>query len=142
MNEFYSLGFLLNRAAITMAKSLNDGFEVHGMDLSLSQYVVLRCLYSKYALSQLEIANMLSKDAAAIKRTIDLLEKKGLVTRTPVRTLKNSVSITEKGEKLMPQILKIADERIEKALNGIEPHDRKLLQVMLDKIYVNLNNKE
>lgn len=142
MNEFYSLGFLLNRAAITMAKSLNDGFEVHGMDLSLSQYVVLRCLYSKYALSQLEIANMLSKDAAAIKRTIDLLEKKGLVTRTPVRTLKNSVSITEKGEKLMPQILKIADERIEKALNGIEPHDRELLQVMLDKIYVNLNNKE
>ena len=125
-----------------MAKSLNDGFEVHGMDLSLSQYVVLRCLYSKYALSQLEIANMLSKDAAAIKRTIDLLEKKGLVTRTPVRTLKNSVSITEKGEKLMPQILKIADERIEKALNGIEPHDRELLQVMLDKIYVNLNNKE
>ena len=142
MNEFYSLGFLLNRAAITMAKSLNDGFEVHGMDLSLSQYVVLRCLYCKYALSQLEIANMLSKDAAAIKRTIDLLEKKGLVTRTPVRTLKNSVSITEKGEKLMPQILKIADGRIEKALNGIEPHDRKLLQVMLDKIYVNLNNKE
>ena len=141
MDEYYSLGFLLSRASITLAKSLNVSLEAHGTDLSHSQFIVLRNLYYKGAFSQREIAKLLSKDAAAIKRTIDLLEKKGLVIRKKVRTLKNSVCITEKGKELMPKVLKLADEQIAEALNGIEPDHQELLRVMLDKIYVNLENK-
>lgn len=142
MDNFYSLGFLASRASVSLTKSLNAALESHNVDLHHSQFIVLRCLYFKDALSQLEIANLLFKDAAAIKRTIDLLEKKELVVRKQVRTLKNSVCITEKGKILMSQIVGIADDVIEEALSGIDPENRTLLQTMLDKIYINLEKNK
>lgn len=141
MDEFYSLGFLVSRAAVSLSKSMNASLEANDMDLSHSQFIVLRCLYYKDALSQFEIANLLSKDAAAIKRTVDLLEKKEFVIRKQVRTLKNSVCITEKGRELMPKALKIAEEQLNEAMAGIKPKDRELLWSMLDKIFTNLEKK-
>lgn len=142
MDNFYSLGFLVSRASVALSKSLNVALESHNIDLSHSQFIVLRCLYFKNNLSQLEIANLLFKDAAAIKRTIDLLEKKGFVVRKQVRTLKNSVCITVKGKRIMPQILKIADNEINNALKGIEPENQLLLHAMLEKIYTNLEKNK
>lgn len=141
MKDFYSLGLLVSRASVSLSKSLNAALEAQHIDLPHSQFIVLRCLYFKDALNQLAIARLLCKDAAAIKRTVDLLEKKGLVVRQPVRTLKNSVCITEKGRNLMPQVLKIADTVIEEAMNGIQPDHQEYLRTALDKIYTNLENK-
>jgi len=141
MDDFYSLGFLLSRASVSLAKSMNSELEAHDIDLPHSQYIVLRCLYYKDALSQLEIAHLLSKDAAAIKRTVDHLEEKGLVIRKQVRTLKNSVCITEKGRNILPQALEIGHRLSNVVLDGIKTEDQKLLLSMLDKIYINLEKK-
>lgn len=142
MNDFYSLGLLVSRASVALAKALNQAIIVGGIDLPQSQFIVLRCVYFKDGLSQLEIAHILSKDAAAIKRTVDNLEEKGLVVRKQVRTLKNAVCITEKGTELMPQLLQIADKTIEEALQGINSKQRDLLHSMLEKIYSNLENTQ
>ncbi|MCC8173867.1 MAG: MarR family transcriptional regulator [Odoribacter sp.] len=141
MDDFYSLGLLLSRASVALAKAMNTNLEKNGIDLPHSQFIVLRCLYYKDAISQFEIANLLFKDASAIKRTVDLLEKKHLVVRKPVRALKNLVCITEKGKRIMPQVLEIADSVMNEALNGIETENRELLRVMLDKLYMNLEKK-
>jgi len=141
MDDFYSLGLLLSRASIALAKSMNASLEAHNIDLPHSQFIVLRCLHYRDALSQMDIAKLISKDAAAIKRTVDLLEKKGFVTRKQVRTLKNSVCITDKGKNLMPQVLKIADNQISEALKDITIEDQKSLRIMLDNIYINLEKK-
>lgn len=142
MNDFYSLGLLVSRASVALAKALNQAITAGGIDLPQSQFIVLRCVYFKDGLSQLEIAHILSKDAAAIKRTVDNLEEKGLVVRKQVRTLKNAVCITEKGTELMPQLLQIADNTIEDALQGINSKQRDLLHSMLEKIYSNLENTQ
>ena len=141
MDKFYSLGFLLSRASVSLSKSMNARLEACNVDLPHSQFIVLRCLYYKDALSQLEIANLLSKNPAAIKRTIDLLEKKELVIRKQIRTLKNSVCITDKGKNLMPQVLKIAENLINEALSGLDIENQELLRTILNKIYINLENK-
>lgn len=141
MDDFYSLGLLVSRASVSLSKSLKSRFEVHNIDLPHSQFIVLRCLYYKDALSQLEIANLLCKDPAAIKRTIDLLERKRFIVRNQVRTLKNSICITDKGRELMPTAINIADCLIEEALNSIDSVNRELLRTMLDKIYTNLEKK-
>jgi len=142
MDNLYSLGFLVGRASFALSKALNASIIANNIDLPHSQYIVLRCVYSKDGMSQFEIANLLSKDAAVIKRTIDELEKKNLVVRRQIRTLKNSICITEKGRKLMPQVLEIAQNVIDKALNGIEKENQDLLQMMLNKIYDNLESHE
>jgi DNA-binding MarR family transcriptional regulator len=141
MKDSYSLGFLIGRASVALSKQLNASIAAEGIDLPHSQFIVLRCLYFNDDLSQLDIAHLLSKDAAAIKRTIDNLEEKNLVARKQVRTLKNSVCITEEGRALIPRILKIAQRIIDKALSDIDKEDRVLLFTMLNKIYVNLENK-
>ncbi len=141
MGDFDSLGFLLNRASVALSKSLNAALENSGIDLPHSQFIVLRCLYYKDAISQFEIAALLSKDAAAIKRTVDNLEKKGLVERHPVRNLKNSVCITDKGKSLMPQALKVGEGVANEALGGFDKENLRLLRTMLDNIYTNLERK-
>jgi len=138
MDDFYSLGFLLNRASVSIAKAMNANLAANNIDLTHSQFIVLRCLYFKDGLSQFEIANLFFKDAAAIKRTIDFLEQKGLVVRKQVRTLKNSVCLTNKGRELIPQAMKIGDSLIEKVLSDIDTNNYELLRTMLDKIYINL----
>ncbi|MDR3061546.1 MAG: MarR family transcriptional regulator [Dysgonamonadaceae bacterium] len=120
---------------------MNSTLKKKGIDLPHSQFVVLRCLFFNDGLSQLEIAKLLSKDAAAIKRTVDNLEQKGLVIRTQVRTLKNSICVTNEGHELMPRVLTIAQEVTDKALQGIDDEYKTLLWDMLNKIYENLENQ-
>ncbi len=141
MGEFHSLGLLTSMASLALSKALNAALIENNIDLPHSQFVVLRILYFHNGMSQLEIANMVSKDAAAIKRTVDNLEKKELVTRKQVRTLKNSVCITDKGRELMPQVLKITDRIIEEALDGFSKESREQLFSMLKMIYQNIEKK-
>lgn len=141
MDTFFSLGLLLNRASVALSKSLNSSISANNIDLPHSQFIVLRCLYYNDGISQFDIAKLLSKDAAAIKRTVDQLEKKEFVIRKQIRNLKNSVCITDKGKKLMPQVLEIAKAVIDKALIGIEEESRNSLQIMLEKVFINLENE-
>lgn len=41
----------------------------------------------------------------------------------------------------MPQVLKIAEEQLNEAMNGISPKNRELLRTMLDKIFTNIEQK-
>lgn len=120
-----------------MSTALNTALTDAGIDLPQSQFIVLRCLHYNGELSQLEIARMLSKDAAAIKRTVDNLEHKGLVRRVPVRTLKNSVQITDEGKALMPKALEIAKAASEKCTSGLSPLTIEKLMNNLEIIYTN-----
>lgn len=141
MDDLHSLGFLTGRASVALSKVLNAEIAANGIDLPHSQFIVLRWLYFNDGMSQMEIARMLGKDAAAIKRTVDNLEQKGLAVRKQIRTLKNSVCITHEGREMMPRVLEITQKAIDKALNGIGEEHQALLRSMLEKIYVNLENE-
>lgn len=142
MDSFYSVGLLVSRASVALSKALNAAILADNIDLPHSQFIVLRCLYYQDEISQFDLANLLSKDAAAIKRTVDELEKKGFVKRKQIRNLKNSVCITDQGKALMPQLLEIADRVKDDALKGISEKERKLLKELLEKIYINTENKK
>lgn len=141
MDEFILLGLMLNRAATAMSTALNTALADAGIDLPQSQFIVLRCLYYNGDLSQLEIARLLSKDAAAIKRTLDNLEQKGLVKRIPVRTLKNSVQITETGRAIMPGAIAVAKAASDKATSGLSQKNLKDLKESLQTIAENIKKQ-
>lgn len=141
MDKFISLGLLLNRTSTAISSALNAALTDAGIDLPHSQFIVLRCLYYNGEQSQSDIARLLSKDAAAIKRTIDNLEQKGFVKRVPVRTLKNTVHITDDGKNIMPEVIKIAESVTERAFGELTPDRREELMSALMKITNNLTNK-
>lgn len=105
-----SLGFQLGKALWALSATLNATLKENGIDLPTSQYIVMRFLYGQDGISQNRIATLLYKDAAAIKRSIDNLEKKGLVERRAVSRCKNNIYLTEKGRELMPEVIAVANK--------------------------------
>lgn len=138
MDELYSLGFLLNRASVALGKTLNNRLQEADIDLPHSQFVVLRSLYYRDGLSQLEISNLLFKDAAAIKRTIDNLEKKGYVGRRQVHSQKNNIFITDRGKAVLPDAFKIAEGVVSEALAGFSEKEADNLKNTLNTIFENI----
>ena len=138
MDELYSLGFLLNRASVALGKTLNNRLQEADIDLPHSQFVVLRSLYYRDGLSQLEISNLLFKDAAAIKRTIDNLEKKGYVERRQVHSQKNNIFITDQGKAVLPDAFKIAEGVVSEALAGFSEKEADNLKNTLNTIFENI----
>lgn len=129
-----SFGFILWRALWTLATSLNAAFKKSGIDLSNSQYIVMRVLDAQEGVSQNKLSTILHKDAAAVKRSIDILEKKGLVVRKAVTGRKNGLYLTDRGKALMPQIKAIAYEVMGGTFGRTEK-ERQVCITFLESIY-------
>ena len=142
MDKFLSLGLLLNRTSVSISKLLNSRLLEQDIDLPHSQFIVLRCLHYHNEISQREIAKLLCKDAAAIKRTVDNLVEKGLVIREQERLQKNCISLSEKGKSILPMTLTIADTATKEALESISTKQYEQLRTLLDTIYNNTNTNE
>jgi DNA-binding MarR family transcriptional regulator len=137
-NKEHTLGFLLARAANSMAMYLNSVLRKEGIDLPPSQYVILRCLYVNDGVSQQELADAVFKDTAAIKRTLDILAKKGLIERVPVTMRKNSIMITDEGRELMPKVMDCLEKSKETYLHGISSDEYNMLVGILERMYQNI----
>lgn len=133
----HTLGFLLARASSSIATYLNCILKKQEINLPHSQYIVLKYLYNKDGISQQQLANRLFKDTAAIKRTLDILEKKGLAVRVPITLRKNSVKITNAGKKLIPKVMACVEKSKETVLAGISKDEYNIFAGILEKIYQN-----
>jgi DNA-binding MarR family transcriptional regulator len=134
----HTLGFLLARASNSMAMYLNSALKREGIDLPHSQFVILKILHLKDDVSQQELADLAFKDTSAVKRTLDILEKKGLVERIPVTLRKNSIKITNAGRELMPKVMACMEKSKQILLHGISEGEYKLLMDILDRMYHNI----
>lgn len=106
------MGFLMERAISVMTSTLSSGFNESRIDLPHSQYTLTRVLHnSDNPLTQGEIASILCRDKSAVKRTIDILERKGLVIREARNGNSNFVKLTPKAMALMPIIIKVPSEK-------------------------------
>jgi DNA-binding MarR family transcriptional regulator len=134
----YTLGFMLARASHTMATCLNKTLSREGIDLPHSQFVILRILSLKDNVSQQELADSAFKDTAAIKRTLDILEKKGLIERIPVTARKNSIRVTKAGQELMPKVMDCLEKAKKLYLQGISDAEYNMLIDILERLYQNI----
>jgi DNA-binding MarR family transcriptional regulator len=89
-------------------------------------------------ISQQELADLVFKDTAAVKRTLDILEKKGLIERINVTMRKNSIKITDAGRALMPQVMNCLEKSKETYLRGISEDEYRMLTGILERIYQNI----
>lgn len=76
-----SIGYLTATVSQALADSLVRHFRAAGIDLPFSQFMLLMQLYQRDGQTQQELARVLQKDKAGIKRTVDNLVLRGLVAR-------------------------------------------------------------
>lgn len=119
------LGYLMERCLRNMITVLEDALNKAEIDLPYSQYVVMRALYRQDKISQAKLAEVLQKDTAAIKRTIDNLEEKGLVNRKSVSGRQYDIYVTAKGKRVKEKIIEVGQQTLQTLLAEI-PDDTQM----------------
>ena len=96
---------------------------------------MLRLIYTvDEPLTQIKIAAILKKDAAAIKRTVDLLERKGLVSRQAQNGRTNYILPTEAAIAIKDRLIGIADETLQNIFGGFSAQELALFTDILERL--------
>ncbi len=129
-----NLGCLLGMAYQSELSRLSKVLTDEGLGISSAEYLIMRVLISGGKMQQCEITRVLNKDRASISRSIKSLETKGLVDVQQTSYKCCNVSLSEAGMKMVPQILKVAEQRQQKLSDRISPEEINKLREILTKI--------
>lgn len=135
--EINSIGYYLTRVLYTLIKRLNKELKDNDLKLLHSDFTIMMTLEKVKEANQSQIATLLGKERSGISRSLNSLEQQGYVERRPLNGSTNVVTLTEKGQALMPLLNQIAQKISELALQGFSQKSRMNLFKSLNKIYLN-----
>jgi DNA-binding MarR family transcriptional regulator len=103
-----SLGYLINRAARAFAHRLSE--ELRRFDVGIGQWAVLMHLWSSDGMTQAQLARRVAIEQPTMVRTIDRMERDGLVTRAPdpADGRASRITLTERGWSLRDELVPLA----------------------------------
>lgn len=129
-----ALGCKVGRAYQMMLSQLAKALKDAGIDITTSEYLVMRAVYSSPGAQQCEIAELVGKDKAAVCRCVSGLERKGLLTTETVSHKCLRVYPSAKAREIEPLIMEVAAQR-HKALSDLTtPAEMDVFISILDKI--------
>ena len=133
-------GFIIGSTRRVILKELNAAFIEHNIPLTIEQYIFLHTLKRQDGeVTQQDMANLTCKDKSTVLRTIDILEKMGLVQRlgdTEDRR-KKILKITAKCKKTFDEILDIENSTMKKLTTGICQEDYEAMVRVMNRIQEN-----
>lgn len=134
------IGYMMEQALGSMTATLAAGFIAKGIDLPHSQYAVLRLIYTRQEpLTQSKIAEILKKDAAAVKRTLDILERKGLVRREAHNGRSKHVFCTGKALAMKETVTESANTTLHNIFGEFSDDELTVFTNILGKIALSKN---
>jgi DNA-binding MarR family transcriptional regulator len=124
-----------------MRQHSEQQFRQKGFDITIDQWMVLKCINEQDRTSSSEIVEIVFKDAPTVTRIIDKLCKKGWVVRelNPIDRRKFDVSLTKEGKKLVKKMFPIVEELRGQGIKGITKKDMETLRTVLEKIQHNIS---
>lgn len=129
-----ALGYHLHRAFAALTGALHGELRAAGLALTHPQFSVLQAVSRKPGLSQNGLARETGKDGAAISRSLDYLEKRGLVLRAPINGCTKGVFLTPRGQALRPLLDSAIRKTIERACHDMTPEEVETVISLLEKI--------
>jgi len=135
-----SLGFIISRTNLKLSNYLTRKFKPY--DITPEQWGLLNRLWEKDGISQKELSEISIKDQTTITRILDKLERKGLVKRQTSPDDRRSflIFLTDTGRSLEDKLVPIAYETLDEALQGLSEEEIKQLKILLNKIFMNVDN--
>ena len=116
--------------------------ELRSYNISYAHRVILIRLSEKDGLTQKELAQDTYFEQSNLTLMLDKLEQKGLVIRSPKENDRRAylIKITPEGETLIPSLVEMGEQIMEKAFQGIPPEKKAEFSRFLELIYDNLNS--
>ena len=133
-----TLGFIVCHADLKMKNNLMR--KIKSFDLTTEQWMIMNRLFEEGGISQKELSERTLKDQGALTRTLDRMEKKGLVKRqlNPYDRRSFLIYLTEEGQEIWEQIVPVAEECIEDAVQGFTEEEVDSLTTLLRRVISNL----
>jgi DNA-binding MarR family transcriptional regulator len=129
-----SLGYLVNRAARSMAHQL--ALELRPAGIGIGQWSVLLFLWARDGMSQAELSRVVAIEPPTMVRTIDRMVRDELVTRVPDpddgRLAR--IYLTERGRSLRDELIPKAIAVNAAILGRLTPAEGRALERLLGKL--------
>ena len=137
----YKFNTLLTRTSHVAQNYLRPYLDELG--LSVGQPKVLRCLTALGTCSQRVLADYCEVDPTATCRTLDNMERNGLLTRQPSKKDRRAgeVALTQKGQEIFQAWEKRCMMLENRMLNGFSEEEKKQLVEYLARAYRNVGGK-
>lgn len=132
--------FLLERTVRQFRKFSKENLRNQGIEISGEQWVILKRVSEQEGINQKEIANLTYKDPASVTRMVDLMAKKGWITRQPILGDRRAygLHLTDHGKAIVEKMIPAAQNLRTMGLNGISQKELENLKSTLNKIYENM----
>ncbi len=138
MDRLRNFGFLLKD--VSRLSGLNFEREAVDLNLTLAQCKVLIFLQRNEGISQVRLAELTDTDPMTLVRTLDRLERDGLIERQqdPADRRARRLFTTAAAEPVLAEIWRIAERARTAALAGLSVAERLQLVGLLERVHANL----
>lgn len=139
-----SLGVLLAMVRSEVRRALEAEFAEQKVDLSFTQYLILKKAQQLGAVSATELARAVELDGGAMTRQLDHLERKGYLRRTPHALDRRAlrIELTEAGNILWEETAFVCGDRVMTAAQrSLSPTERMQLNDYLERVLRTLRDK-
>jgi DNA-binding MarR family transcriptional regulator len=109
-----SLGMLLTMVRSEIVRAIEAEMASQGLDLSFTQYLILKKTHQLGPASATELARAVELDGGAMTRQLDQLERKGFLRRTPDTRDRRAlrITLTPAGNKVWRNTASVCTERV------------------------------
>jgi DNA-binding MarR family transcriptional regulator len=135
---------LLTMVRSEMVRAIESELASQGLDLSFTQYLILKKAQQLGAVSATELARSVELDGGAMTRQLDQLERKGYLRRTPHEQDRRAlrIELTNAGRTVWQNTASVCSQRVmtaaQRSLNSTEQAQlydylERVLQALRDK---------
>lgn len=137
------IGMKLVRVGRMVRAIANQKFVRANFPITPEQFTVLTAILDHDGLYQRQIGALTLKDRPNITRIINILEEKGLVTRTPDTNKRKifKINITDKGKEAYNEVLPTVAEHWQSTVEDVSDEELENCLTVLNKIKANLEKK-
>jgi len=132
--------YLIDQTSRAAKQYSQREFDRLGLGITVEQWILLKLIEEEEGLSQSELATKSNRDPAAVTRTLDLLEQKGLTQRdpTPGNRRQYQVALTAPGKAFIAANMALVESHRSKSIAGFSNDELAALRAMLLRIQRNM----
>ncbi|MFC5581380.1 MarR family winged helix-turn-helix transcriptional regulator [Rhodanobacter terrae] len=139
-----SLGMLITMVRSEIVRAIEAELAGQGLDLSFTQYLILKKSQQLGPVSATELARAVELDGGAMTRQLDQLERKGYLRRSPHEQDRRAlrIELTEAGHTVWQNTASVCSLRVMKAAQrSLDPAEQAQLHDYLERMLQALRDK-
>ncbi|MDT8402103.1 MAG: MarR family transcriptional regulator [Bacteroidales bacterium] len=137
-----SLGRISQQVSKSLGIRLENKFRSAGIRMNGAQWSILSMLYQSDCVTQQCVGTTLGMDKVTLTRAVNMLEKRGYLTRSQLKDDRRikEISLSDEGKVIYNTLAPLAEATLNEAFAGIEKEKVEALLETLEKIHSNLSD--